>query len=529
MQFRFSPQKVCEKPDTGHSRRCGLSLAAALLSLFSLQADAAWEEKYFNPQPAQDDVVLPMPCAGAITFRQIRVPLAKPLEDYAITVGQEGGEWGYLEQARPAYIAGSFSIKKPTAGRYFLLGKYELSELQYQSVMASTCPTPTAKLRLPQTMVSWFDAVAFADKYNQWLRKNALAKLPEEDGVTGFVRLPTEEEWEFATRGGLAVSPAEFRDLRFPMPEGINGYAWFAGAQSANGKLQLTGLLKPNPVGLHDTLGNVDEMVFEPFRLNKLDRLHGQAGGFMIRGGNYLTPQAELRSALRQEEAYYRGNEHTQLKTAGFRLALVAPTLTSRERIKQIEGDWKKLGVQQAPSTETSNDPVSELSNITADMQDEAVKKQLEKLRSDLRANIQARDEQRDKAIRAALQLGAFLCTKLKDDGQFYDYRFKYYNQSCAGDTADSDNCIKRKQDLDGHQKVLDFILNYYADTIVDAGSTYDETVITPQLDVTAQQMTARSKNNLHAFLAVHWSNLQGYLKSGKIARRQWLDACKST
>lgn len=49
------------------------------------------------------------------------------------------------------------------------------------------------------------------------------------------------------------------------------------------------------------------------------------------------------------------------------------------------------------------------------------MKKQLAELKNSLRANAQLRDEQRDQAIRTSLQLGAFLCTKLKDDGEFYD------------------------------------------------------------------------------------------------------------
>jgi hypothetical protein len=319
--------------------------------------------------------------------------------------------------------------------------------------------------------------------------------------------------------------------VTFPMPEGMNTYAWFAGAQSANGKLQLGGLLKPNPVGLHDILGNADEMVFEPFHLNKLDRLHGQAGGYVVRGGNYLTPQAELRSALREEKPYYDTNGQNKLKTTGFRLALVAPTLTSRERVQQIEKDWEKLGTQvQAKSNEASDgkDPVNELENITSGMQDAAVKKQLEKLRGDLRANIQARDEQRDQAIRSSLQLGAFLCTKLQDDGKFYDFLAKFYKQNCEGNGAPSDSCSTRKQKLDEHKEVLDFTLNYYADTVVDAGLIYDKSLVEPQISVTAQQMTARGKNNLRAYLDTHWNNLQGYLETGRIARQQWLEACKS-
>jgi hypothetical protein len=508
--------------------RHAIHAATALLLLCSLPVSAAWEEKYYNPKPAADDLILPMPCDGAMAFRQVRVPLTGPLEDYAITVGQDSGDWGYMEQARPAHIAGSFTISKPEAARYYLLAKYELNQLQYEAITASTCPSPAAKLRLPQTGISWFDAMNFADRYSLWLRKNAATKLPKEDGVPGFLRLPTEVEWEFAARGGIAVSPAEFRDVRFPMAEGMNGYVWFAGAQSSNGKLQFAGLLNPNPLGLHDILGNADEMAFEPFHLNKLDRLHGQAGGYVVRGGSYLTPQAELRSALRLEQPYYSDAEQHKQKTTGMRLALVAPALTSRERVQQIEKDWNRLGQSATADSGSKQDALEQLGSITSGVQDDAVKKQLEKLRGDLRANIQARDEQRDQAIRSSLQLGAFLCTKLKDDGKFLDFLAKHHSQNCADNAAPSESCNARKQKLDEHQQVLDFILNYYADTVVDAALTYDKQQVEPQISVTAQQMTARGKNNLRTYLDSHWKNLQGYLDSGKIARQQWLESCKS-
>lgn len=533
MRFTFNRRKACGTSE----RRLGLAVGA-LLALASLPAHAVWDEKLYNPQPLKDDVVLPMPCDGALTLRRIQVPMASPLDDYAITLGQDSDEWGYLEQARPTHIAGSFSVSKPEPGRYYLLAKYELSELQYQAVMNDSCPTPAAKLRLPQTGVSWFDATAFADRYSLWLRKHAADKLPKEDGVAGFLRLPTEVEWEFAARGGMAVSQAEFRDLRFPTPDGgIGAYAWFAGSQSANGKLQLTGLLKPNPAGLHDMLGNVDEMLFEPFRLNKLDRQHGQAGGYILRGGNYLTPQAELRTALRQEQPYYSnsaGNsasEQNRLKTSGVRVALVAPALTSRERIKQVEADWKKLGMpaKADSGTSASADPVAEITSIADGVQDDALKQQLEKLRSDLRANTQARDEQRDQAIRSELQLGAFLCTKLNDDGKFLDTLEGNYTRSCAaGSEEPKERCAARKEQLDGHRKVLDFMLNYYADTVVSGGLNYSPATIEPQVKVVAQQMAARSKSNLRAYLDTHWNNLRGYMKTGKVARSQWLESCKS-
>lgn len=70
------------------------------------------------------------------------------------------------------------------------MAKYELTALQYQALTSGTCPTPSRKLSIAETNISWFDAVNFADKYNQWLRTNALDKLPKEDGNPDFYVCP---------------------------------------------------------------------------------------------------------------------------------------------------------------------------------------------------------------------------------------------------------------------------------------------------------------------------------------------------
>jgi len=502
--------------------------ACAVLALCAGAAHAAWEEKYFNPKPLADDVVLPMPCDGSMVFRKVQIPLAGPLDDYPVTLGQNDDALGYLEHARPEHIAGSFTDASAKSARYYLLAKYELNELQYQAVMNSSCPKPSNLLRFPQVSLSWFEALAFADRYNLWLRKNALGQLPKEDGVAGFVRLPTEAEWEFAARGGLAVSESEFRDLRHPTPDGgLNEYAWFAGSQSANGKLQLVGLLKPNPLGLHDMLGNVDEMLFEPFRLNKLDRQHGQAGGFIVRGGNYLKAQAELRSALREEQPYYREQGEQRIKTTGVRLALVSPVLTSSARIQEVKREWQALGAGDVQAEKIAVD----IQEIARGVENEDLKQQLENLHNKLRASDAAQDEQRNQAIRSALQLGVFLCTRLNEEGNWNDTQKDSYTKNCTGESPlyTATSCAKRQSDLEKHQTTIDFLLKYYSDSLTASAGIYTREQIEPQLRVTEQRQQLRGNNNLHNFLQTHWNNLQTYMETTLVKPTTWLDACKST
>lgn len=505
------------------------TLWAAVLMMQTGVALAEWDERLYNPMPLADDIILPMPCGGAMAFRKVHIPAAGPLDDYPINIGQDGTGWGYVEQRRPSHISGNFSEGEGVS-RYYLLAKYETTQLQYEALMAETCPSPSTRLRLPAVSVSWFDATAAADRYNLWLRQNAEDALPKEDGVLGFVRLPTEIEWEYAVRGGLEVDTADFRDGRYPMPEGLNSYEWFAGPQSANGKLQLAGLLKPSPLGLHDLLGNVSEMIFEPFRLNKLDRQHGQAGGFVVRGGSYLTPQGDIRTALRGEEPYYREHRQAQSGQIGFRLSLVAPTLTSRGRVASIEASWQELGTDPVAGEASQDTPgtVEQLNSLASKLEDSALQEQLRDLESQLRASNQRQKEAQNLAVRASLNLGSFLCTKLEDDGVFLDFLHDNYEINCGADSNDA-SCGMRRQRLDEQEARLDGLSRYYASSLVESATLYGEKLLEEQVDVFEEIITRnRQLTQLKPYLHTHWENQRDYLQHQHISTNAWLENCKA-
>src|SRR5436190_13237626 len=81
----------------------------------------------------------------------------------------------------------------------FWMGKYEVTQRDYSTVLGSNPSQFTGDLSRPVETVSWLDAT------------NYCAKLTEQDLAAGRIapgshyRLPTEAEWEYAARAGTST------------------------------------------------------------------------------------------------------------------------------------------------------------------------------------------------------------------------------------------------------------------------------------------------------------------------------------
>jgi len=255
-----------------------------------------------------------------------------------------------------------------------------------------------------QNAVSWLDAVNFAAKWSTWLLANARDKLPRREDAFAYARLPTEDEWEFAARGGTKVSEQDFLGRTWPAPDGIERYA-MAGSRTAGGRVQQIGQLLPNPLGLYDMLGNLDQMTLEPFRLNRVGRLHGEAGGIVARGGNYTTPPASLHTAMRIEIQPYdpQTNAPTKLSTLGFRLILSAPSVGSLRETEQVQAAFStELGRKQQIAE--SDDPRLLLDQLHQTISDESVRRGLDRLAAKLASDERARTDQAVWALGAQIE-----------------------------------------------------------------------------------------------------------------------------
>ncbi|MBD9464525.1 SUMF1/EgtB/PvdO family nonheme iron enzyme [Pseudomonas sp. Pdm06] len=514
--------------------------AAVALSLASMVWADESTDKLDNPKPLPDDVSLPLPCEGQMVFRYVYILAQGTLDDreislgYPFSEGEAGYQQSFISGYRRDFINGQFTLKDlpkdwnktitplmpktdaktPLKPMLYFIGKYEVTARQYAQVMAQAqslasgeaapaCETLQADLpqgvagRLPKVKLSKFEAERFSAVYSAWLMKYHKDLLPvsgrgtsAEDGGLGFVRLPTEVEWEFAARGGQAVSRQDLEGRLFPRRlEGsesdgpLADWAVFnqvAGGTGQAARLMPIGTKLPNPIGLFDVVGNAAEMVQESFQLVHAGRRQGAYGGFVVKGGNYLEGEGTLFTGMRREYPLFAadGTEQSN-ETTGFRVAVGALS-APRSRYKELFAQWQKEGrlASLTDAIDDADDPTKRLDSIIAASVDPRLQAELGLVNEELKRNVSLIAQQREEAAGNLIQSSALVAETVNN----YNIRLTNLQNSrqAALDAKDEASATLFATAIDNGRSALDGAVAIYIDNLA-TGTRYTDAVIQAQ------------------------------------------------
>ena len=402
-----------------------------------------------NPNPSSSDLILPLPCGAELALRHVCVPSSGYFEDMPAELGCQEcqrPDMGYMDGKRLTSVSGVFVLRDlpetwqkilseqatkgdgrcpspdddTAVGFYYFISKYEITNYQWRVVMGDGHACDGIKMTSedprPKTGLNWYEAVEFTKRLTEWLLKKHPRALPWfSNGRPAFIRLPTENEWEYAARGGHRVTEMHMnQDDFFPLHGRKPGdFAVFTemGASSPPQNLAWIGSKCANPIGLYDTAGNAAEMTMDPFRFTVGYRSHGAAGGMVIKGGSFLRSLEEVFPGRREEAPLFIKQGPYSRRDLGFRVVL-STILTPAEREESLKRQWIDFGrkahltshPQKSFELDVTKNPIDEIDKFLNENPRPTERKNLEFLRNVIKKNNITIQKQKAQSVRGVIK-----------------------------------------------------------------------------------------------------------------------------
>jgi formylglycine-generating enzyme required for sulfatase activity len=239
---------------------------------------------------------------------------------------QRGSSVTPLNVAPYSNQADAQPVHPVTISRPFWIGRFEVTQAQYQSVMGSNPsffqgPSYPNAAQRPVERVTWSNAVAYCTALTA--SEQAAGRVP-----AGYVyRLPTEAEWEYCCRAGTTTE--FYFGATLDCGQAKVAYSHHSNLVCGSNQAAVVGSFAPNAWGLHDMHGNVWEWCQDGWDFSAnypsgaVTDPHVASGPYrVLRGGSWRYYSSDCRSSFRLGEV----PAHANYYDLGFRIVL-APVL----------------------------------------------------------------------------------------------------------------------------------------------------------------------------------------------------------
>ncbi len=225
-----------------HKRKVFLLLTTVLLILFSSPVAPAARDSELDPKDARD---------RAFSLSEDTSLEMVYIEPGTCTMGTVENE---PDRSQYEEIPHRVSLT-----RGFWIGKYEVTQAQYEAVMGENPADGTffgVGPDYPVYYVSWEDAMEFC-------RKLTLAEQKTGDLPPGYrFILPTKAQWRYALYAGSTAHVGNKKNISEPVPP-LEEIAWYE--LNSGCTTHPVGQKQPNDWGIYDMQGNVGEWCYDPW------------------------------------------------------------------------------------------------------------------------------------------------------------------------------------------------------------------------------------------------------------------------